>query len=130
DRRKTYVPNEGAQRTIAADLDGDGKLDAVLPNYTNGTWSSMPSSVYYQAGGAGKPWDNPPFKRKVSLPTQAAQGAAVADLNRDGYPDIVFALSAGFWEYRGSSALASPSRIYWGSRDGYRPDRFTDLEAA
>jgi hypothetical protein len=131
DRRKSYVPNEGAQRTIAADLDGDGRPDAVIPNYTNGTWTNMDSSVYYQAAApAGKSWENPPFRRKVSLPTQAAQGAAVADLNRDGHPDIVFALSAGFWEYRGGAALASPSRIFWGAGDGFTRERFTDLEAS
>ena len=130
DTRKTYFPNEGAQWTVTADLDGDGKLDAVVPNYANGTWSNMDSCVYYQAAGAGRTWDNPPFRRKVGLPTQAAQNAAVADLNRDDYPDLVFALSAGFWEYRGGSALASPSRIFWGSKEGFARDRFTDLEAA
>src|SRR6187455_1921080 len=36
--RASAVPNEGAQWTIAADLDKDGRVDAVIPNYTNGTW--------------------------------------------------------------------------------------------
>ncbi len=72
----------------------------------------------------------PPFGRKVALPTEAAQAAAVGDLNRDGHPDLVFAQSAGFWEYRGGDALASPSRIFWGSADGYQRDNFLDLEAA
>src|SRR5262245_14423641 len=135
--RRTLVPNEGAQWTVAADLNGDGKTDAVIPSYANGTWSKMPSAVYYggpqevkQRDPGSKEWSNYPFARKVTLPTEAAQQAAVGDLNRDGYPDLVFALSAGFWEYRGGSALASPSRIFWGSRDGYGRDRFTDLEAA
>src|SRR5207302_6043702 len=96
------------------------------PSYTNGTWSKQESHVYY--GGAieaGKApaesvaCDIPPFSRKLSLPTEAAHRAAVADLNQDGYPDIIFAQSAGFWEYRGGSALASPSRIFWGGEGGF-----------
>jgi hypothetical protein len=132
--RVSPVPNAGAQWTVAADLDRDGRLDAVMPSYTNGTWSRMDSCVYY---GAAEPAPGPssrqPFGRKVALPTIAAQKAAVGDLNRDGWPDIAFAQSAGFWEYRGGSgagALASPSRIFWGSPAGFGRDRLTDIEAA
>lgn len=135
--RATPVPNEGAQWTIAADLNGDGKTDAVVPNYANGTWSKMDSFVYYGDPEAAKNrdpnsdvWTNYPFSSKQTLPTEAAQKAAVGDLDNDGYPDIVFALSAGFWEYRGGSTLESPSRIFWGGDDGYARDRYTDIEAA
>ncbi|MGH9159812.1 MAG: FG-GAP repeat domain-containing protein [Vicinamibacteraceae bacterium] len=135
--RVTYVPNDGAQWTIAADLNGDGNVDAVVPNYANGTWSSMDSFVYFsdpdeakERGADSKQWTNYPFAEKQTLPTEAAQSAAVGDLDEDGHPDILFALSAGFWEYRGGSALASPSRIFWGGPDGYARDRHTDIEAA
>lgn len=152
DRRVSMIPNEGAQHSATADLDGDGRLDLVVPNYANGTWSKMPSAVYYGSdinkavGGrkagdkpaatkpSGKPvgeaWNVPPFARKTLLPTEAAQAAAVGDLNRDGHLDLVFAQSAGFWEYRGGSALASPIKIYWGSTEGYTAKNFLDLEAA
>ena len=72
---------------------------------------------------------NYPFWKKVSLPTEASQQAAVGDLNKDGFPDIVFALSSGFWEYRGGNALALPSRIFWGSKEGFDRKKFTDIEA-
>ncbi|WP_428938597.1 FG-GAP repeat domain-containing protein [Fontivita pretiosa] len=146
EKRVTPVPNEGSQHCVAADVNGDGSMDLVVANYANGTWSKMPSAVYYGAAAGtaahnngssssaaklpGQPWPNAPFATKIALPTEAAQSAAVGDLNRDGYPDIVFAQSAGFWEYRGGGALASPSRIYWGSASGYSPDRFLDIEAS
>jgi hypothetical protein len=135
DKNRSFVPNEGSQNCAAADLNGDGKTDLVVANYANGTWSKMPSFVYYGAGGTasglGKPWDVKPFAQKTVLPTEAAQAAAIGDLNKDGHPDIVFAQSAGFWEYRGqANALASPSRIYWGSKEGYSPEKFLDVEAS
>jgi hypothetical protein len=140
DRRMSFVPNDGAQRTEAADLDGDGKFDFVVPNYTNGTWDGMDSYVYFGDWAAlrraklGPGADVAPFLRRTTLPSRAAQAAAVGDLNRDGHPDVVFALSAGFWEYRAGgshgAAYASPCRIYWGSSSGYQRDRFTDVEAA
>jgi len=129
DARTSPIPNEGAQWTVAADLNGDGVMDAVIPNYTNGTWSDMDSAVYYGGKAAPGTWSAPPFSRKIQLPTRAAQQAAVGDLNRDGYPDIVFALSAGFWEYRGGKPLATPSRIYWGSKNGYDPKNYADVES-
>ena len=134
--RLSYIPNDGAQHAAAADLDRDGRLDAVFANYTNGTWDGMDSYVYYggtdevQRREPGK-WGFPPFSRKTTLTTRAAQHCALADLNRDGYPDIVFALSAGFWEYRasGPQGYESPSRIYWGSAQGFEKQRHTDLPA-
>src|SRR2546422_7994545 len=71
------------------------------------------------------------LSKKVTLPTRAAQHSAVADLNKDGYPDIVFALSAGFWEYRaaGAEGYELPSRIYWGSAQGFDKNRKTRLPA-
>ena len=132
--RVSYIPNDGAQRAVAADLDRDGQMDLVFPNYANGTWDGMDSFVYY--GGIEElklrrkcsQWGFYPFSRKWTLPTRAAQDSAVSDLNKDGYPDIVFALSAGFWEYRASrEGYESPSRIYWGSKEGFHQENRMDL---
>ena len=134
--RKSYIPNDGAQWSSAADLNNDGQMDLVLANYTNGTWDGMDSFVYF--GGIkeleerkdASQWGFHPFSRKVTLPTRAAQGSAIGDLNRDGHLDIVFALSAGFWEYRvgfRGGGYESPCPIYWGSEEGFDPKNSTDL---
>ena len=136
-RRKSRVPNDGSQWSSAADLNNDGRVDLVLANYTNGTWDGMDSYVYF--GGIeelekrnedSSDWGFYPFSRKITLPTRAAQGSAIGDLNQDGYPDIVFALSAGFWEYRvgfRGGGYESPCPIYWGSKDGFNAENSTDL---
>ena len=136
--RSSQIPNNGAQRSTATDLNQDGRMDLVVANYTNGTWDGMDSYVYYggieelEAREDDTDWGFYPFAQKVTLPTRAAQMSAVADLNQDGYADIVFALSAGFWEYRAAGrdgGYESPSRIYWGSKQGYHADNRQDLPA-
>ena len=52
-------------------------------------------------------------------------------MNKDGYADIVFAFSGGFWEYRDKDKEGfSPSRIYWGSNSGFNPDKFSNIWTA
>ena len=119
------VVTNGAQRTIVADVNGDGGPDLVLPNYHNGTHDRMDSFIYLHKPGA----DPYGIERRIGLPTQAAQHAAVADFNRDGYMDVAFAFSGGFWEYRADpwNPYQSNSRIYWGARDGFSPSRFSEI---
>jgi hypothetical protein len=125
-RHHTYVPANGPMWVTPGDLNDDGEIDLVVANYSNGTWTEMPSFIYY--GGlkdenyqkkAGE-WAFYPFKERIELPGSNTQKAAIGDLNRDGFTDIVFAFSGGFWEYRDKSKKgSSPSRIYWGSKQGY-----------
>jgi hypothetical protein len=131
-RDHTYVPADGPMWVAPADLNRDGEMDLVVANYSNGTWTDMDSYVYYgglkRHGGTGETddWAFYPFQRRLALPGSNAQKPAVGDFNRDGFPDIVFAFSGGFWEYRSSEGY-SPSRIYWGGPDDFDRTRFSHI---
>lgn len=133
-RNHSYIPANGPMWVTPGDLNEDNEIDLVVANYSNGTWTEMESFVYF--GGLKDPeyqknegeWAFFPFKERISLPSSNAQKAAIADLNRDGYPDIIFAFSGGFWEYRDKTKEGySPSRIYWGGEEGFKPENFMQI---
>ena len=69
----------------------------------------------------------------MELPTLQATGAAVEDLNHDGYPDLVFANSGNVVVERkekGVNISKNKSYLYWGSKDGFSLDRRLTLTTA
>jgi hypothetical protein len=65
-------------------------------------------------------WGNPHHyystASMTNLPGLGAYGTAIADLNDDGYPDIVL-----------TTSISNQSYIYWGSKEGFSVDRRTVL---
>lgn len=108
-----------------ADLNQDGYLDIVFSNYCSGTisttWTYEVDSYIYWGGPDGYTTTH-----RLGLPTLGANGNAVADLDEDGYLDIVFS-NVG----RGSGPIPNPggvnSYIYWGSSQGYTTADRTEL---
>jgi hypothetical protein len=120
-RPATHLPGERSSAVAVADLNGDGVPEIVLANayrlrtrelgmYNIVDTVSVNSYVYW---GSKQGYS---ALARTSLPTLEASDVAVGDLNRDGWPDLVFANKSG-----------SASYIYWGSADGYRPQRRTAL---
>src|SRR5207237_9150873 len=64
-------------------------------------------------------------------PTVAAGAVAAGDLNGDGYPDLVFASTGQSYQFTKAGGdfafLRAVSDIYWGSAQGYSPERVTQL---
>jgi len=112
---RTELPTHGAQSSSVADLNGDGYLDIVFSNKRDDTTFDVNSVIYW--GGA----DGYTTTHRTELPTHGAAGESVADLDGDGYLDIVFS------NRRDDSTYNVNSTIYWGSATGYTTTHRTEL---
>ncbi|MFQ6071757.1 MAG: FG-GAP repeat domain-containing protein, partial [Methanosarcinales archaeon] len=112
---KTELPTHRANDNSIADLNNDGYLDIVFSNSYNGATHNINSYIYW--GSASGYRDS----NKTELPTHCAEGNSIADLNNDGYLDIVFS------GYSNGATSNINSYIYWGSASGYRDSNKTEL---
>ncbi len=100
----TQLPTIGAWGVAVADVNKDGYLDIVVGNSFDGKTNNISSSIF---------WGSPAgFKAATHLPTVGATGVTVADLDRDGQLDLVFANSG-----MGGMGKVN-SYIYWGKKGG------------
>ncbi len=98
------------EASVSADLNSDGYEDLVMAVFRDSVKGlDSTRSVIYWGGPFGFSEDN-----KTLLPTLGCHGATVADLNKDGYIDIVFANTYASWGYD-----SVDSYIYWGGPGGY-----------
>jgi hypothetical protein len=123
--RMTRLPGDGTAGLAVADLNHDGFPDVVLANEFNGTKTELHSFIYWGNEGGYS------AKNRTDLPTTAATSVAVADLNGDGYPDLVFASSGSSYQFSKAGGdytfLRPASDIYWGSAQGYSSNRVSQL---
>jgi hypothetical protein len=99
--RKTELETHGARAARVSDLNRDGFPDILFSNYTNGESRKIESYIYWGDAEAS-------YKHRTGLPTVSGYGISVADLNRDGYKDIVFS------NYSDGDRAAISSYVYWG----------------
>ena len=114
----TRLASFGGGRSAVADLNQDGYPDLVFCNYIHNYPGVRTAYVYWGSRDGYSP------DGRVELPTRWAAGVVARDLNSDGYPDLVFAnqgVEAGAEKISPKVDLAS--YIYWGSANGFDPDR-------
>ena len=107
--RQSVLPTYSTGSAALADLDGDGYLDLVVAEKTN--------ELVVHHGGPGESW---PSGRTTRIPLDSRghpASVSVADLDRDGFLDLVIGL-AGHYARSPESFL-----VLWGGPDGFSPDR-------
>ncbi len=121
--RQTAVPADGGYKSLVSDLNGDGFPDLVVVNRFNGTTYRLNSCIYW---GSSKGLD---LSRGTCLPTLGATGVAVGDINKDGYPDLVFSNGGSDPTFSFSKVDDRVSYIYWGGPNGYSPSSRAEVPA-
>ena len=82
--RRTDLPGWGAVEAVCCDFNDDGHVDVALANCAeNSVWLD-PGSYVYLNGPNGFP-----SSPSAVLPTKRSHGVACADLNRNGYLDLI-----------------------------------------
>ena len=107
-RLEGYDPLEHA----VADLNRDGFLDIVTSNYHAYFTRSIPAFIYW--GSAEGSYSE---SRRSHLPAESSGALTVADLNQDGWYDIVV------FNHLDQGDHGAGTYIYWGSPQGYSADR-------
>ncbi len=94
-----------------ADLNRDGWLDLVLTSYHAGSTRANPSYIFWNGPKGFDP------AKPARIETNSGSGVIVADFNRDGHKDILFACHSKDGNHRNDLFL------YWGGRDGFSTSR-------
>ncbi len=106
------VPTVGAMGVDSGDFDQDGYVDLAFASVQDGEARAVDSLVYYgSADGFNE-------AERVALPTIGCADPTAADLDQDGWLDLVFSN-----RYDGSGvsveAYSNDSYVYWGGAHGF-----------
>jgi hypothetical protein len=113
---RSDLGTEGVIAVRASDLDHDGYTDLVFASHYGTSYAST-SMVYWGSASGFSDSD------RTELATYGSYDLAIADLDDDGYEELIFA------HYRSDSSYAVSSYVYWGSASGYSSSDLTALYA-
>ena len=105
--RVTRLEAFDALEQAVADLNRDGFLDIVLTNYHAYTTRTIPAFIYW---GSTQGYST---ARRATLPAESSSALTVADLNGDGWQDLVVFNHLD----RGDHSIGA--NLFWGSSEGF-----------
>jgi FG-GAP-like repeat len=104
----TALPGARSTSAAIADLDGDGWPDIVLGSAYDGDYDT--TSYVYHGSSAGYSASD----RTALSSTYGVYDTTVADVDQDGYPEIVFATLRN-----GTTGWYTYGQVWWGGATGY-----------
>ncbi len=105
---RTSLPANGGWEVVIRDFDDDGDPDLFVVNQlTNSATWAINSPIYWNDAGTFTVGD------RTDLPTNGAIDADAADLDADGYTDIIVC------NHTNATTRLLNSYVYWGSAAGY-----------
>jgi hypothetical protein len=106
----------GAYDAAFTDLNGDGLDDIVIASWFDNERYDIDSPIYWNSADGFGP------EQHSGLPTLGTREVRVADLNLDGFPDVLLP------SYCTDGKFPPEGRIFWGSAAGPSADVMTMLE--
>jgi hypothetical protein len=123
---RTPLPTFGSHWVSVADTRGQGELDVLYSNYHGETTRTVGLFVY-QPDEQGEY----SVSNRLVLPAYSSSANFVADLDQDGFPDIVAVnhtgptIALGLGQKTGNHGVGS--FVYWGAADGFTLERRTTV---
>lgn len=118
--KESELAVQGSLQVMSSDLNNNGYLDLIFCPGRTGIQTLRNFITIIYGGEDG--W--PAYRSTGNLPVNGISAVAIADLNGNGWPDIV-TLNSEAW------TVGQPSgniiRIYWGGKRGYLNTRFHDI---
>jgi len=114
--RRTTLPVKSANGLTVADFNNDGCLDIFVGSYSDGRERDLESYIYWNRPGRGFS-----LLDRDCLQTHALGGCMAADLNEDGWVDLVVTNHKYLGDHNGFS------EIWWNGPKGFNPERTTPL---
>jgi hypothetical protein len=118
--KRLELPGREPYEQAMADMDDDGQVDILLLNRGEVTREANELWIYWNNNNTFHPW------RISGLPSYGGLGVEIADLDRNGYLDII--ISNGKSDVEPGQGSPEPgSFIYWGSSLGWPVNERTSL---
>lgn len=117
--RRTLLPGNGIDSVAVGDFNNDGLLDLFVPSYSDSKNRDLDSLIYWNTHEQGFSAAN-----RTRLFTHAPAGSLAADLNENGWTDLVVGNHKIEGDHVGWSA------VYWNGPDGFSDRNTTHLPSA